>query len=157
MAPGVASLLENVGWQRTFWTIGIVGGAMILLMVPFFRNRPADIGIKAYGVREDDPPEISWSKAVEKLRLRAFNQQIRKTKEFWNLPLIHSLGCAGHGIILIYSIPIAVEQGISLTAAALILSLINVFSIASRFLTPIVAERIRAVNLPWSRPFPSRG
>ena len=142
MAPGVASLLENVGWQGTFWTVGVVGGAMIFLMVPFFRNRPADIGIKAYGVRENDPPEIKWSKRVEKLRTRTFNQHIRKTNEFWNLPLIHSLGCAGHGVILIYSIPIAVEQGVSLTAAALILSLINMFSIASRFLTPIVAERM---------------
>jgi len=142
MAPGVATLLENVGWQATFWTLGIVGGGMIFLMVPFFRNRPADMGIKPYGLREDDPPEVSWSKPMEKLRLRAFNQHIRKTNEFWNLPLIHGLGCAGHGIILIYSIPIAVEQGVSLTGAALILSLINVFSIASRFITPQVAERL---------------
>ena len=36
------------------------------------------------------------------------------------------------------------EQGISLTAAALILSLINVFSIASRLITPMLAERIGA-------------
>ena len=93
-------------------------------------------------MREDDPPDIDWSKPLEKIRLKVFNQHIRTTKEFWNLPLIHSLGCAGHGIILIYSIPIAVEQGISLTAAALILSLINIFSLVSRFITPIVTERI---------------
>ena len=142
LAPGVASLLENVGWQGTFWTVGIVGGSMIFLMVPFFRNRPADIGLRPYGVTENDPAEIVWDKQAFALRLKVFNRHIRSTNEFWNLPLIHSLGCAGHGIILIYSIPIAVEQGISLTAAALILSLINVFSIASRFVTPIVAERI---------------
>ena len=142
LAPGVASLLENVGWQGTFWTVGIVGGSMIFLMVPFFRNRPSDIGLRPYGVTENDPAEIVWDKQAFALRLKVFNRHIRSTNEFWNLPLIHSLGCAGHGIILIYSIPIAVEQGISLTAAALILSLINVFSIASRFVTPIVAERI---------------
>ncbi|HIN05854.1 MAG TPA: MFS transporter [Dehalococcoidia bacterium] len=142
IAPAVGFLLENVGWRATFWSIGIVGGAMILVLVPFFRNNPTDKGIRAYGVRDGDPEEISWSKTVEKLRLKTFNQHIRKTKEFWNLPLIHSLGCAGHGIILIYSIPIAVEQGISLTAAAFILSLINIFSIGSRFLTPMIAERV---------------
>lgn len=142
IAPAVGFLLENVGWRATFWSIGIVGGAMILVLVPFFRNNPTDKGIRAYGVRDGDPEEISWSSTVEKLRLKTFNQHIRKTKEFWNLPLIHSLGCAGHGIILIYSIPIAVEQGISLTAAAFILSLINIFSIGSRFLTPMIAERV---------------
>lgn len=142
LAPGVASLLENVGWQGTFWTVGIVGGSMIFLMVPFFRNRPADIGLRPYGVTENDPAEIVWDNQALALRLKVFNRHIRSTNEFWNLPLIHSLGCAGHGIILIYSIPIAVEQGLSLTAAALILSLINVFSIASRFVTPLVAERI---------------
>lgn len=141
MAPGVAALLENVGWQATFWTVGVLGGGLIFLMVPFFRNRPSELGIEPYGTLEDDEPEIRWSKPMEKLRLKEFNAQIRSTKEFWDLPLIHSLGCAGHGIILIYSIPIAVEQGISLTGAALILSLINVFSIGSRFFTPIFAER----------------
>ena len=141
-APGVASLLENFGWQSTFSVVGIVGGTVILLMVPFFRNRPSDMGLQPYGVRDGDPAEIVWSQDEQQIRLKVFNQQIRTTNEFWNLPLIHCLGCVGHGIIVIYSIPIAVEQGISLTAAALILSLINVFSIASRLITPIVAERI---------------
>ena len=142
IAPAVGFLLENVSWKATFLSIGIVGGAMILVLVPFFRNNPTDKHLRAYGVRDCDPEELSWSKTVEKLRLKTFNQHIRKTKEFWNLPLIHSLGCAGHGIILIYSIPIAVEQGISLTAAAFILSLINIFSIGSRFLTPMIAEKV---------------
>lgn len=142
IAPGVAYLLDSVGWQTTFWTVGILGGSMIFLMVPFFHNRPADLGIKPFGANEDDPPEVGWSKPMEMLRLKAFNANIRTTKEFWNLPLIHSLGCAGHGVILIYSIPIAVEQGLSLTGAALILSLINICSIASRFITPQVAERL---------------
>ena len=107
LAPAVASLLENVGWQSTFWIVGIVGGTMVFLVVPFFRNRPVDIGIRPYGAKDDDPPELVWSEEEQKLRLKVFNQHIRKTHEFWNLPLIHGLGCVGHGIILIYSIPIA--------------------------------------------------
>ena len=140
LAPLIGFLLEHVGWQTTFWAIGVGGSGIILLLAPFFRNRPADVGIKPYGASHDDAADLGWSKMVEDLRIKVFNKHIRSTKEFWNLPLIHGLGCAGHGIILIYSIPIAVEQGISLTSAALILSLINIFSIASRFLTPIVTE-----------------
>ncbi len=140
LAPLIGFLLEHVGWQTTFWAIGVGGSGIILLLAPFFRNRPADVGIKPYGASHDDAADLGWSKIVEDLRIKVFNKHIRSTKEFWNLPLIHGLGCAGHGIILIYSIPIAVEQGISLTSAALILSLINIFSIASRFITPIVTE-----------------
>ena len=144
LAPLVGYLLENVGWERAFVYIGVVGGGIILLLVPFFRNRPIDVGIEPYGALANDAPEVRWSVRVLKLRLKVFNQHIRTTKEFWNLPLIHALGCAGHGIILIYSIPIAVQQGISLTAAALILSLINIFSVISRLITPIVTERMGA-------------
>lgn len=141
LAPLVGYLMDSIGWQGTFWGIGIVGGSTLLVLSAFFRNRPSDIGLKPYGALADDPPEIPRSRAVEQLRLKVFSQHIRRTRAFWNLPIIHGLGCAGHGIILIYSIPIAVEQGISLTAASFILALISIFSITGRFITPIVAER----------------
>ena len=76
---------------------------------------------------------------------------MRRTRAFWSLPLIHGLGCAGHGIVLIYVVPLAVEQGLTLVAASVILSLIAVWSIGSRLLTPIVAERWGA-----SRSWPPR-
>jgi cyanate permease len=66
---------------------------------------------------------------------------MRRTRAFWHLPLIHGLGCAGHGIVLIYVVPLAVEQGLTLVSASVILSLISVWSIGGRLLTPIVAER----------------
>lgn len=141
MAPLIGYLIGAVGWQGTFWTIGLVGGSILIVLTALFRNRPADIDLEPYGALPDDPPEVIMTSAMEKLRLKVYNQHIRRTKAFWNLPLIHGLGCAGHGIILIYSIPIAVEQGISLVTAAVILSIISLFSVSSRFMTPIMAER----------------
>ena len=142
LAPVVASLLEEVGWRDTFWSIGIVGGGLLLVMTPFFRSKPADSGLQAYGARRDDPPEIVRSKEVDRLRLKVFSQHMRRTRAFWNLPTIHGLGCAGHGIVLIYTIPLAYEQGISLTAASFILAFISIFSVIGRFIAPILAERI---------------
>ena len=140
LAPLIGSLLSSVGWQATFWSIGLVGGGAILLLAIFFRSYPADMGLKAYGVRDDDAPVILRERWIEQLRLKVFNQHIRRTKAFWNLPTIHFLGCAGHGIILVYIIPIAVEQGISLTSAAVILTILSLVSIIGRFITPILAE-----------------
>ena len=140
IAPLMGGFIEFLGWQNTFMLIGGVGGGIMLAMVPLMRSKPADIGIQPYGARDTDPPPILRDKTVDRLRQKVFNQHTRRTKPFWNLPLIHGLGCAGHGIILIYSIPLAMQQGISLVTAAWILSLISLFSVISRFVSPILTE-----------------
>ncbi len=142
LAPAVAELLGAFGWQATFWAIAFVGGGLILLCSVFFRSRPTDVGIRAYGTRGDDPVDIVPPKDVLMLRLKVFGQHMRRTRAFWNLPTIHGLGCAGHGIVLIYAIPYATEKGIGLTDAAWILSCISIFSIVGRFVVPILAEKM---------------
>src|SRR5919204_4331476 len=141
LAPLVSALMDQLGWQGTFWSLGIIGGTIILSLTLLFRNRPADLGLTPYGATAADPPEVVRSPAVERLRRQVFTRHMRRTRAFWYLPLIHGLGCAGHGIVLLYVVPLAVEQGLTLVAASVILSLISVVSIGSRLLTPIVAER----------------
>jgi MFS family permease len=141
LAPLVGSLLDQLGWQGTFWSLGAGGGGVILSLTLLYRDRPADLGLMPYGTTADDPPEVVRSPAIERLRRQVFARHMRRTRAYWHLPLIHGLGCAGHGIVLLYVVPLAVEQGLTLVSASVILSLISVWSIGSRLLTPIVAER----------------
>jgi sugar phosphate permease len=113
LAPLVSVLLDWVGWQGTFWSLGIIGGGIILSLTLFFRNRPADLGLLPYGATADDPPAVVRSPAAERLRREVFARHMRRTRAFWYLPLIHDLGCAGHGIVLLYVVPLAVEQGLT--------------------------------------------
>ena len=138
--PLVGYLLNTVGWRDTFWSIGAVGGGIVLLLTIIFRDRPADMGLKPYGAADDDPQEVVRDEAIEKLRAKVFNQHIRRTTAFWNLPAIHALGCAGHGIVLIYAIPIAVDRGIGLVEASLMITIISLTSIGSRLITPVLAD-----------------
>ena len=140
LPPVIAELLEAVGWRDTFLLIGIVGSGIMLLVWPFIRSKPADIGIEPFGASESDPPPVVREPEIDKLRLQALNRSMRRTAAFWNLPLIHALGCAGHGIVLIFVVPFAVDEGISLTAAALTISILSVVSILSRLGSPILAE-----------------
>lgn len=140
LAPLMSYLLGQIGWQATFWTIGMVGSLILLMLTPVFRNWPSDLGIKPYGASDDDPPPVVLDQAAQKLRLKVFNQNIRRTRAFWNLPVIHSLGCAGHGIVLIYAVPLAVDRDISLLSASVMLSLISLVSIPSRLITPVLAD-----------------
>jgi MFS family permease len=141
LAPLVGTLLLVLGWQGTFWSLGVVGGGMILSLTLLFRDRPADLGFLPYGATAADPPPVVRSPAIEQLRRQVFTQHMRRTRAFWYLPLIHGLGCAGHGIVLIYVVPLAVERGLTLVSASVILSLIAAWSIGGRLLTPMVAER----------------
>lgn len=140
LAPLMGYLIENVGWQATFWSIGAAGGAIILSLSIFLRNSPAEAGLKPYGALDSDALAPPRDRAVERLRLKVFNQHIRRTRAFWNLPVIHGLGCAGHGVILIFSIPLAVSQGLTLTQGAVILTVLSLVSVLSRFSTPVLAE-----------------
>ncbi len=141
LAPVVGYLIEAVGWERTFLALGLLGGLSMLALVPLMRNRPADLGIEPYGARPGDSSAMRLGKEMERLRIKVFNQHTRRTRPFWNLPLIHGMGCAGHGIVLIFIVPMAFETGVfSLAGAGIILSILSLVSIFSRFITPILAE-----------------
>ena len=140
LAPLIAYMLDTMGWQQSFTIVGLAGTGTMLLVFPFIRSKPADIGIRPFGVASDAPEIPARIRSVEALRLKVFNQQIRHTKAFWNLPGIHALGCAGMGIVLIYGIPLAVEQGLSTTSAALTITIISLVSIVSSLGAPVVAE-----------------
>ena len=142
MAPVMGTLIEALGWQSTFMLIGAIGGGIMLCLAPFMRNKPADIGLQPYGARPTDTPLVVRDKTVDRLRQKVFNQHTRRTKPFWNLPLIHALGCAGHGTVLIYVIPMAFDRGAfsSLAQAGIILTIIALISVISRIVTPIMAE-----------------
>ena len=142
MAPLIGGLIEALGWQGTFMIIGALGGGIMLCLVPFMRNSPADLGMEPYGARDTDTPTIRMDKKLARMRQTVFNRHTRRTKPFWNLPLIHGLGCAGHGVILIYVIPLAYDRGVftSLASAGIILTIISLVSVISRVVTPIMAE-----------------
>ena len=141
MSPVLINLVANLNWQTTFVYFGLIAGVFILLLTLIFRNRPSDMGITPYGASEAEPVSSGLSNSLEQVRAKVFNQHVRRTKAFWNLPAIHGLGCAGHGIVLLFVAPFAVMKGLSFTEAALILSILSIVSIPSRMLTPMIAEK----------------
>ncbi len=142
LAPVYSGLLEQFGWTATFVIIGAIGGGTTLLLAPFYRNHPTEKGLTAYGSGPNDRPERVFSPDAAKVRLQVFRRQMKHTRAFWNLPVIHGMGCAGHGIVLIFVVAFAVSRGVDFTTGAVILTLTQVFSIAGRFAVPIITERV---------------
>ena len=130
------------GLRAAFWIPGIVGGAMILVMIKFFYNEPAEIGVRPFGAPEDEPIRAVQTGEVAKVRTKVFLKQVQKTSAFWNLIGIHFWGCAGHAIILVYLVAMAEDEGVSKGLAAGAFVTMSVTSTITRFAVPVIADRM---------------
>jgi predicted MFS family arabinose efflux permease len=140
-APLMVVLLTHVGWRWAFWGPGIVGGLLLLLLIRFFRNEPAEIGLRPLGADPQAPIQAVQSGARARVRTTVFLKQARRTFAFWNLIGIHYWGCAGHAILVVYLADIVRAQGLSLTTGALVVSTMYGVSSFTRFAVPILADR----------------
>ena len=139
-APIMGWLIQAYGWKDTFWITAAASAVIMTVLILFFRNRPSDKGVQPYGAMPGAPVETP--KGFDKDRSRLFVRFIRDTKAYWNMGSIHFLGCVGHAIILVYIIPIAVSEGISLIAAASLLTVLSAVSVITRLMTPILSDNV---------------
>jgi len=130
------------GLRAAFWIPGIVGGATILVMIKFFYNEPAEIGVRPFGAPEDEPIRAVQTGEIAKVRTKVFLKQAQKTSAFWNLIGIHFWGCAGHAIILVYLVAMAEDEGVSKGLAAGAFVTMSVTSTITRFAVPVIADRM---------------
>ncbi|HAA94586.1 MAG: MFS transporter [SAR202 cluster bacterium] len=143
LAPGLAVLLTQTSWQTAFLLIGSCGGAFVFLLLAFFHSEPADRGKQPYGADDDGKsPVAAFSGAMAKVRSKVFMEHARKTRAFWFLPLVHHLGCVGHAIVIVHGVNYATHKGVTLEAATFIISIYSITSIGSRFVVPILADRL---------------
>ena len=129
------------GLRGAFIIPGVLGGIIILVLVQFFYNEPAEIGLRPLGAPDDEPIKAVQTGEVAKIRTKVFLKQAQRTGAFWNLIGIHFWGCAGHAIILVYLASMAEFEGVSKGVAATIFVTLSVTSTLTRFAVPIIADR----------------
>ena len=130
------------GLRAAFWVPGIIGGIVILGLVPLFHNEPAQIGIRPLGAPENEPVRRVQRGEIARIRTRVFFKQAQRTLAFWNLIGIHFWGCAGHAIVLVYLVAIAEEADVSPGLAAGAFVTMSVTSTVTRFAVPVLADHL---------------
>ncbi|GIS92932.1 MAG: hypothetical protein CM1200mP22_01690 [Dehalococcoidia bacterium] len=119
MAIIVSVMISGSSWKVAFWSIGILGGIMMLVLMAFFRNRPADINIRPFGAPQTEEVAVVRDRVMERMRITAFRNSMQSTTTFFGkLVSIHFLGCVSHAIVIIYIVPIAVLAGMDNVAAS---------------------------------------
>ena len=137
----IGAAFTQLGMKWIFWLPGIAGGAILLLLVRFFHDGPAEIGLRPLGDVGSEPVQKPLRDEATKERARVFIQQAKRTFTFWNLIGIHYWGCMGHNIINVLVVAIAVDRGLSLGVAAGVLAAQQGVGVIARGVVPVVAER----------------
>lgn len=135
-------LFSTMGLRWTFWIPGIAGGALLLVLIPFFHNEPAVIGLKPLGAGEAEPVRRMQNNETSKIRTKEFLRHAKKTSAFWNLVGIHFWGCAGHNVILILLVAMVVDRGLSQGTGNWVYIVMTGVSIFTRFAVPVVSDRV---------------
>ena len=147
----IGAAFSQLGMKWIFWLPGIAGGAALLLLVRFFYNGPAAIGLRPLGADADEPVQTPirgrGGDEVAKVRARVFLQQARRTATFWNLIGIHYWGCMGHQVINVLIVAIAVDRGLSWEEGTLVLVTQQMAGVGIRTVVPFVAEHWGSRNV----------
>ena len=142
-APVVGLLIDRYGWSTSVWIITVASTVFMAALIALFRNWPSDKGLLPYGATS----EVSTGrteKTIDRQRVTQFTGYMRRTKAYWNLSSIHFLGCVGHAIILVYLVPLAMREGLTLVTAAGLLTALSAVSTITRMTTPMLCERYGA-------------
>ena len=147
----IGAAFSQLGMKWIFWLPGIAGGALLLVLVRFFYNGPAAIGLRPLGAGAEEPIQRAGQgkggDEVAKVRARVFLQQARRTATFWNLIGIHYWGCMGHQVINVLIVAIAVDRGLSWEEGTLVLVTQQLAGVGIRTVVPFVAEKWGSRNV----------
>jgi MFS family permease len=125
--PVLASEVVTTGWRLASLT---VAGALLIaipLVFLLLRDKPSDVGLRAYGATEADAPAATgnpFATAIQGLRLAV------GSGAFWLLAgSFFICGATTNGLIGTHLIPAAMDHGIAEVTAASLLAVIGIFDI----------------------------
>lgn len=127
--PLLAGLISSTGWRIASVIIAAVALVLIPLVWIFMRNKPSDVGLKAYGAEdtlEEVKPAVINPFAAP---IQGLMKGIR-SRDFWLLAgSFFICGATTNGLIGTHLIPAAMDHGFTEVTAASLLAVIGVFDI----------------------------
>ncbi|MFW6150928.1 MAG: MFS transporter, partial [Chloroflexota bacterium] len=131
-------LITGYGWRSAYAILGTAALVALVGMAQFLTRDPSRMGQQPYGARQHEPSDNHFAEDGIPLK------QAHRTRQFWTLAaaFLCLVFCAE--TVMVHTVPHAVDQGVSATSAAAILSVIGGASIVARSFMGLVADRIGA-------------
>ncbi|HEY6875265.1 MAG TPA: MFS transporter [Candidatus Dormibacteraeota bacterium] len=144
--PGLGWLADNVGWRYVSITVAVGALAVAPLIAIFLRNRPRDIGARAYGATEDDVPVTTTGSPIANA-FRGLRLGVR-SRDFWLLGgSFFICGASTNGLIGTHLIPASVDHGMAEVTAASLLAVIGVFDVIGTLASGYLTDRFDSRKL----------
>jgi sugar phosphate permease len=140
--PILARLTEGGGWRTAALTVAFAALAVVPLVFWRLRDRPADLGVTAYGAAPDEEPVAAPAGSAARAALRALGRAAR-TGPFWLLAGGFAIcGATTNGLVGTHFIPAAHDHGVAETTAASLLALVGLFDIAGTIASGWLTDRM---------------
>jgi len=139
--PALAWLAVNVGWRAS--ALLVAGAALIgvPLVILLMRDRPADVGLRAYGATEADEPAPPLRNPV-RAALGGLAMGVRN-RNFWLLSVSFFIcGASTNGLIGTHLIPASMDHGLPEVTAASLLAVIGIFDVAGTMISGWLTDRV---------------
>ncbi len=138
--PLLATLVTTFGWRTASYTTAAATLIMVPVVAVLMRNRPRDLGLKAYGSETEDVVEV---------KANPFRAAIGglvtglRSSDFWLLSgSFFICGATTNGLIGTHLIPASMDHGIPEVTAAGMLALIGVFDIIGTTCSGWLSDRV---------------
>jgi sugar phosphate permease len=138
--PGLGYLAQTAGWRYAAIAVAAAALAVTPLVAIFLRNRPSDVGLRAYGGTEDDKAPTTTgspiSNAFRGLRIGV------KSRDFWLLGgSFFICGASTNGLIGTHLIPASMDHGMAEVTAASLLATIGIFDVIGTLASGYLTDR----------------
>ena len=145
--PLLTRLADNVGWRWVGAVVAMGALGSMVVTVLFLRNRPEDVGLRAYGAPADAPVVAvamgnPLTAAFDALRLA------RRSGTFWLLWGSFAVcGLSTTGLVQTHFISAAHDHGMTGPSAGTYLALIGVFDVVGTIASGYLTDRFDARRL----------
>ncbi|HYZ17389.1 MAG TPA: MFS transporter [Candidatus Acidoferrum sp.] len=126
--PLFAQIITHEGWRPCAYVLAAVAASMIVVVLTFVRERPADLGLPRYGATEVDTTPLMRTNPLR----RAFTtlRDASREKTFWILAgSFFICGASTNGLIGAHLVPACGDHGIPETRAAGLLAAMGAFDL----------------------------
>jgi MFS family permease len=143
--PLTSYLIVAFSWQEAYVMMAVMVWLVLTAAILLLRDDPSDVGTLPYGAATEPPlatpaaPAMRWARLSTRPEW-SFREATR-TRQFWELGLLHFCCCLCHAIPLVHIVPYAIRTGLAPTTAASVLGTIGICSFLGRIGWGVLADR----------------
>ena len=138
--PGLGWLAQSAGWRLAAIAVGLAALAVVPVVALFLRNRPSDLGLRAFGTTEAVTTPTNTGSPIANA-FRGLRLGVR-SRDFWLLGgSFFICGASTNGLIGTHLIPASMDHGMAEVTAASLLAVIGVFDVIGTLASGYLTDR----------------